>query len=96
VIVELHLMANTPGNYRVGSPAVPVVTSAAAPVDWFSGGYDLPDNTMSGIVCGDCTRRCAPPVRHATVSHVRACGEVKAGWEAEARAEALLVRAGIL
>jgi hypothetical protein len=84
-----------------------IPASQARPIDQLEGrgAYaELPDATLTGIVCGSCTQharraewdagqvKIRDVIRHATVEHVRYCFGVNYDAEAEARAEMLAER----
>jgi hypothetical protein len=73
---------------------IPVEISAARSVEaLLEGYYEMPDNTIGGVVCGRCTDverrydRKADQVHHASVQHVRYCYDMAAYQDAEAKAE---------
>ena len=78
----------------VGCALLPMFTHIATPADLI-GGYDRPENTDGGIVCGDCSSA-ELKIRHASVDHVRACWSVSTQEHAEYLSELPLIRAGWL
>lgn len=69
-----------------------VLASQARTIHQLDQGYDLPDHTLDGIVCGQCTgweRRGGSKirVRHASVAHVAYCFGKQTAMDAEAAAE---------
>jgi hypothetical protein len=95
-----------------GQPGIEIPAHIATPADHI-GGYEMPEATFTGVVCGHCTDDRAgwiaesvqigeeptwtdPTVRHASVDHVARCWYQRCAMEDEARAEAPLIRMGIL
>lgn len=89
--VTLHLIPNNLGTHGTGlSLPVPVFAHVATP----AGETDLYSQvaeTVTGVVCGQCSDWRETTVRHATVAHVRECWanaeDAKAQMAAETWAE---------
>lgn len=88
-VVDLHLLVPFPsyleaeresGPVRYGAPGgcgVPIVTSAARPVDANEPFAHDVERTMSGVLCEWCTGEHGADVWHATFTHAQVCWWVR-------------------